>query len=92
MRNWQCKDDLEVDRIMGGYIFKTDVDEGIEKGMEKGIKKGIKKGREEGEKNLAELIKYLLTNGREKDALKAASDGEYRKKLMKEFQELAVQG
>ena len=37
MRNWQCKDDLEVDRIMGGYIFKTDVDEGIEKGIKKGM-------------------------------------------------------
>ncbi|MBR1629424.1 MAG: hypothetical protein IJ679_09220 [Lachnospiraceae bacterium] len=90
----------EVDRIMGGYIFKTDVDiayeegeiKGREEGEIKGRKEGEIKGRKEGADEITNLMGFLLRNGRNEDALRATTDEEYRTEMLKEYEELAVQG
>lgn len=54
----------------------------IEKDAEKkGIRKGIKKGMDQTRK----LTRYLLTDGRQEDLLRATTDTIFMEKLLKEY-------
>jgi hypothetical protein len=55
--------------------------------LSKGVyNEGIQQGIQQGEDLFAELITKLFSLGRAGDAERAASDKEYRRKLMEEFQ------
>ena len=43
-------------------------------------------GEKKGQKNVADLMKFLLSSGRSEDALRAASDENILNKLLAEFQ------
>ena len=70
-----------VDEVMSGYIARTDADDILEMGIEK----GIEKGREEGKNEVTHLLNFLLTQGRNEEAIKATSDQAFLAKLLKEF-------
>lgn len=74
-----------VDDIMSGYIARTKADDILEQGEQKGLEKGLQKGRKEGQMEIAKLMHFLLTNGRNEDAIKATSDESFLKKLLVEF-------
>jgi flagellar biosynthesis/type III secretory pathway protein FliH len=57
-----------------------------DKGVQQGIQQGVKQGVQQGEDLFAQLMTTLFSLGRAGDAERAASDKEYRKKLMEEFQ------
>ena len=51
-----------------------------------GHEKGQLEGRREGQALISSLMERLLTAGRIEDAKRAASDPEYRERLLKELQ------
>ena len=71
-----------AERIMGGYIIRTDIDAYVEKGRIEGERAGQIKG----ENKLSRLMQILLDSGRNDDARKAASDEKVRQRLYEEFQ------
>jgi hypothetical protein len=72
-----------LDRIeRKGGTMCTALNELIEDSRTEGIQQGI----QQGEDLFAQLITTLFSLGRTGDAERAASDKEYRKKLMEEFQ------
>ena len=60
-------------------------EQGREEGREEGREQGIIEGVQRGEARLAELIGHLFSLGRDQDAVRAASDPEYRKQLYSEL-------
>ena len=64
-------------------------EEGKEAGLEEGRKSGLEQGRKtgilEGEKRINQLNLKLIEAGRTEDIIKAASDIEYQKQLLKEY-------
>ena len=67
----------EVGSIMGGIILEHEAENIMNEGRDE--------GREEGESHLAELMQKLFESGRNEDAVRAASDPEYRKQLYQDF-------
>ena len=49
-------------------------------------------GREEGQKESADLINYLWSNGRGEEALKASKDDKYFNKLLTEYRNEMMAG
>lgn len=56
-----------------------------EEGLAKGMAQGMADGLVQGEKRMGELVARLLSEGREGDALRAATDEEYRAGLFEEY-------
>ena len=59
--------------------------QGREEGREEGREQGIVEGVQKGEARLAGLIGHLFSLGRDQDAVRAASDPEYRRQLYSEL-------
>lgn len=75
---------LEAHKSEVKEMLTTEYNE--KKQMELFFEDGRQEGRQEGENQLAKLMFALLDANRNTDAVRAASDPEYRQKLYKEFQ------
>ena len=62
-----------VDSVMRGEVIRTQADEILEQGEKKG------------KRNTAGLINFLLTHGRNDDAIRATSDENYLNQLLKDY-------
>ena len=71
-----------VDRIMTGYILRTEADDILDRGREE----GRKEGRTEGQKMMTDLMNFLLTHNRSEDALRATTDMNYLNELLAQFE------
>jgi flagellar biosynthesis/type III secretory pathway protein FliH len=78
----------EVQRMcnLSKGVYDKGVQQGIQQGVQQGIQQGVQQGIQQGEDLFAQLITKLFSLGRTDDAERAASDREYRKRLMEEFQ------
>jgi flagellar biosynthesis/type III secretory pathway protein FliH len=74
----------EVQRMCN--LSKGVYNEGVQQGIQQGMQQGIQQGIQQGERLFAQLLTKLYSLGRAGDAERAASDEEYRNKLMEEFQ------
>lgn len=72
---------------MRSAAIKEGLEEGRAKGLEEGRAKGLEEGRAEGQKEVSELYAWLLGENRLEDAKRAASDENFREKLIKEHTE-----
>ncbi|MCR4891584.1 MAG: hypothetical protein K5989_05330 [Lachnospiraceae bacterium] len=87
------KAEQEVADIMGGEILEFSADkyyyaglaDGIKKGWNDGRKEGWNDGRKEGEKKLAELIGFLLADGKTDEVARAVKDKDYRDSLYEKY-------
>ena len=66
------------------------MDEKKEEGREEGRAEGREEGREEGHDEFADMIRYLMHNGRNEDVIRATEDKAYRKQLFAEYTSLAL--
>ena len=60
-------------------------EQGLVQGREQGLVQGLAEGAQQGESRLAKLIETLFSLGRSQDAVRVASDPEYRRQLYSEF-------
>ena len=74
-----------VDSVMRGEVIRTQADEILERGIKQGIERGIERGEKEGKRNTAGLLNFLLTHGRNDDAIRATSDENYLNQLLKDY-------
>ncbi len=61
------------------------LEQGLVQGREQGLVQGLAEGAQQGESRLAKLIETLFSLGRSQDAVRVASDPEYRRQLYSEF-------
>jgi len=61
------------------------IEQGREQGLEQGQEQGRAEGTQQGEARLAKLIEKLFSLGRSQDAVRVASDPEYRRQLYSEL-------
>ena len=66
-------------------VMEKERQEGHREGLREGRREGLREGHKEGQKEMAGLMKYLLSNGRNDDALKASSDETFLNKLLADF-------
>ena len=72
------------------YVRQTDEvkeDGGVNmcKAFERSMEEAIRTGERKGQQETAGLLNFLLTNGRNDDAIRATSDEEYLSQLLKDF-------
>ncbi|MBR4992765.1 MAG: hypothetical protein IKY04_00795 [Lachnospiraceae bacterium] len=70
----------EVEKVMGGNVYKTRSEILLEEGMEK--------GREEGREEINALTAFLIDNNRLDDLKRATKDSEYQEKLLEEMRQI----
>ena len=58
--------------------------------MDEKKEEGREEGREEGHDEFADMIRYLMRNGRNEDVIRATEDKAYRKQLFAEYTSLAL--
>ncbi|MBR5945049.1 MAG: hypothetical protein IKZ94_08900 [Lachnospiraceae bacterium] len=74
----------EVEKVMGGNVYKTRSEILLEEGMER----GMEKGREEGREEINALTAFLIDNNRLDDLKRATKDSEYQEKLLEEMRQI----
>ena len=96
------REDAEMLEVFMNKRFKRDEGEeetvnvfkGIQDWMdekkEEGREEGRAEGREEGHDEFADMIRYLMRNGRNEDVIRATEDKAYRKQLFAEYTSLAL--
>ena len=72
-----------VNEVMRGYIARTDADDILDLGRSE----GRKEGRKEGQQEVAGLMRYLFSNNRSEDAVRAANDRNYMNELLSKYQD-----
>jgi len=75
----------EVDSIMSRVMLRTKADVIFEQGEEKGREQGREEGREEGQKDVFNLLSFLVHHGKTDDMLKASLNQQYMDELLAKF-------
>ena len=70
-------------------VFKG-IQDWMDEKKEEGREEGRAEGREEGHDEFADMIRYLMRNGRNEDVIRATEDKAYRKQLFAEYTSLAL--
>ena len=74
---------LKMTRI--GEMIRKEIEAGIEAGIEEGCARSHAEGEAQGRKETSGLMNFLLTSGRNEDALRATQDEGYLEKLLADY-------